>query len=123
MRSRCRSCAYPRIAFIGVRISCDMFARKALFARLALSAASLAARSSVVRLVTSAFEVLVVLAQLEVRNQHLGERVEQRTLFEKKRPFGRRGTFLEVDHFDEPAAFARHDGRGLLPRRVAPTRG
>ena len=44
--SRSRSCEKPRIAFIGVRISWLMLARKALFARLAAFAASRAARRS-----------------------------------------------------------------------------
>ena len=43
---RSRSCAYPRMAFIGVRISCDMLARNALLARFAASAASLADTSA-----------------------------------------------------------------------------
>ena len=42
-----------------------MLARKELFARLALSAASLAARSSVVRMVDERFEPLLMLAQLQ----------------------------------------------------------
>ena len=45
-RSRSMSCEKPRMAFIGVRISCDMFARKALLARLAASAASFALATS-----------------------------------------------------------------------------
>ena len=51
-RSRRRSWANPRMAFIGVRISWDMLARNRLFARFALSAATLASSSSLVRWAT-----------------------------------------------------------------------
>ncbi len=40
------SSVMPRIAFIGVRTSCDMFARKVLFARFAASAARRASLNS-----------------------------------------------------------------------------
>ena len=69
------------------------------------------------------FEALLVLAQLQIGDQHLVERLEQRTLFEQERPFGRRGALLEVHHLDQPAAVAGREGHGLLPRRLAPARG
>jgi len=50
---RRKMCAMPMMAFIGVRISWLMLARKALLARLAVSAASFAFASSAVRDKTS----------------------------------------------------------------------
>ena len=44
------------MAFMGVRMSWDMLKRKVLLARLALSAASLACRSSAVRRISSSMQ-------------------------------------------------------------------
>ena len=64
-----------------------------------------------------------MLAQLQIGDQHLGQRVEQCPFVGEERPFGRRRALLEVGHLDEPAALARREGRGLLPRRVGASPG
>ena len=52
------------------------------------------------------FKTLPVLAQLEVRDQHLGEQVERGALLEQERAFGGRRAFLQIHDLDEPPALA-----------------
>ena len=60
----CNSSEKPKIAFIGVRISCDILAKKFVLAELAISAVSLALTSSSVRSLTRCSNSKLVLRRL-----------------------------------------------------------
>ena len=98
-----------------------MFARNVLFAPFARFGGFLGRTQLGRPALDERFETFMVLAQLQVAHQHLGERVEQSALLGQKRPFRERGPFVEVRDLDQPFTIAGREGRGLRPRRLPPS--